>query len=230
VRAERFALGHAVLASLPVTEVVTTNYDTLFERAVAAAGRGFAVLPYDVPSRDHDGWLLKLHGCVKRGLQDIVLTRGDYFRYADRRAALAGIVQALLITRSMVFAGFSLRDENFLRIADDVRKAIQGESGAVPHFGTALLLGDEPLLGELWAGELDGVAVGTDDQDGRGLDLSWTRCSRLPRREPNISSTTASSGLSTKGRRSFATRFARSSSTCRRRPVRRRPGGSSRQL
>jgi hypothetical protein len=172
VHAERFGLGHALLADLPVTEVVTTNYDTLFERALEAAGRRFAVLPYDAPRRDDDGWLLKLHGCVERGLHDIVLTRGDYFRYADRRAALAGIVQALLITRSMLFTGFSLRDENFLRIADDVRKAVQGESGsAAPYFGTALLLGDEPLLRELWADELECVAVGSDDRDGRSLDL-----------------------------------------------------------
>lgn len=113
--------ARALLASLPATEVVTTNYDTLFERSTVATGRRFAVLPCDTPSREDDGWLLELHGSVDGGRHDIVLTWGDYFRYADRRAALAGIVQALLITRSMLFVGFSLRDETFLRIANSGR-------------------------------------------------------------------------------------------------------------
>ena len=65
-----------------------------------------------------------------------VLTRGDYLRYADRRAALAGIVQALLITREMLFVGFSLKDENFFRIADDVRKAVGGDGSSARKFGT----------------------------------------------------------------------------------------------
>jgi hypothetical protein len=162
---------------LPATEVVTTNYDTLFERSTVATGRRFAVLPCDTPSREDDGWLLELHGSVDGGRHDIVLTWGDYFRYADRRAALAGIVQALLITRSMLFVGFSLRDETFLRIADDVRKAVQSDSGsAVARFGTALLLRDDPLLRELWAGELDCVSLGSRDlTNGRMLDLFLDR-------------------------------------------------------
>lgn len=36
-------------------------------------------------------------------------------RYASRRSALRGIVQSLLITRHMLFAGFSLNDDNFHR-------------------------------------------------------------------------------------------------------------------
>ena len=35
-----------------------------------------------------------MHGCVNHP-SDIVLTRSDYNRYSDRRAALAGIVQVI---------------------------------------------------------------------------------------------------------------------------------------
>ena len=169
--ARRFGLGHALLASLPASEAVTTNYDTLFERAVSAAGRTFAVLPYDPPKGD--GWLLKLHGCVERRLSDIVLTRGDYLRYADRRAALAGIVQALLITREMLFVGFSLTDENFFRIADDVRKAVRGPDEAPKRkFGTALLVEENHLLKELWADDLECLTLaGAPEEGGRNLEL-----------------------------------------------------------
>ena len=38
VKSERHGLGHALLAALPLTEVITTNYDDLFELARVAAG------------------------------------------------------------------------------------------------------------------------------------------------------------------------------------------------
>jgi SIR2-like protein len=129
-------------------------------------------LPYDTPHGE--AWLLKLHGCVCRQLDDIVLTRGDYLRYADRRAALAGIVQALLITRDMLFVGFSLRDPNFLRVADDVRKAVRGDGGKTwgKKLGTATLTEDDPLLRELWADDLDfAVMAPTVIAGSRNLEM-----------------------------------------------------------
>ena len=42
-----FTLAHALLASLPIREAVTINYDELFERASVAAGEAAAVLPYE---------------------------------------------------------------------------------------------------------------------------------------------------------------------------------------
>ncbi len=155
-----YSLAHSLLATLPVSEVVTTNYDCLFEAASAAAGREVAVLPYQ-SVRAHSRWLLKMHGSVTHP-EDIVLTREDYLRYADRRAALAGIVQALLITRHMLFVGFSLTDDNFHQIVDAVRKAIrdvENEATSGDPFGTALLLGKDALLEELWKGDLKLVSI-----------------------------------------------------------------------
>ncbi len=91
---DRCSLSHQLLAGLPVSEAATMNYDTLFEAAWREAGRNPAVLPYE-PTAARDSWLLKMHGSIERP-KDIVLTRDDYLSYAERRAALAGIVQALL--------------------------------------------------------------------------------------------------------------------------------------
>src|SRR5205814_2080317 len=91
-------------------------------------------------------WLLKMHGCVTRP-DEIVLTREDYLRYDMRRQALAGIVQALLITHQMLFIGFSLTDDNFHRIVDAVRRAVHTRD----TLGTALMLQRDPLLEDLWA-------------------------------------------------------------------------------
>lgn len=146
------SLLHAYLACLPSSEAITQNYDRLFELAAAGAGRPVSVLPY-TPGLSHDRWLLKMHGCVSRP-DDIVIQREDYLRYTERRAALTGIVQATLLTRCLLFVGFSLRDGNFHRAVDDVRRALSG--GARPSaLGTALFLGPSPLTAELWQTELD---------------------------------------------------------------------------
>lgn len=155
------ALGHALLASLPITEIVTTNYDQLFEQAYTSTGnKTLAVLPH-APQPGASGWLLKMHGSVDRP-RDIVLTRRDYLRYDEQRAALAGIVQAQLITKKMIFVGFSMNDSNFLRIADAVRRALrtaQPTERPPQTFGVALSLSRNPLLEELWRHDLDWVAL-----------------------------------------------------------------------
>lgn len=70
---ENYSLVHGLLASLPVHESVTTNFDNLFEAAANTPGRSLAVIPgQDATSASR--WLL-LHGTLGRNL---VLTRGDY--------------------------------------------------------------------------------------------------------------------------------------------------------
>lgn len=156
---QRYSLAHSLLAGLRLTENVTTNYDRLYESAIADTNRRIAVLPYDSVD-GADGWVLKLHGSLDHD-EDIVITRGDYLRYAQRRGALAGIVQALLITRRMLFVGFSLDDENFHSIVDDVRQAVdvRDEASRTP-FGTALVLNHHQALEELWQGEIRLVVPG----------------------------------------------------------------------
>ena len=158
-------LGHLLLATLPVSEVVTQNYDRLFEQAAFSVGRPVAVIP-GTRVADVSRWLLKMHGSVERP-EDIVLTRGDYLRYGEGRAALAGIVQALLITKHMLFVGFSLSDPNFHRIADDVRKVLRPDTEIDGEtFGTVLLLLEDHLREKLWDQDLGLAPFGSQ---GRGL-------------------------------------------------------------
>lgn len=153
-----YSLTHGFLAALPCEEVVTTNYDRLFELASAAIDRPAAALPYENASGS-GRWILKMHGCITRP-EDIVVTREDFLRYASRRNALAGIVQALLITRHMLFVGFSLDDDNFHRIADDVRRTVRlTPEHAHEPFGTSLVLVDRPYLAELWRGEIELITL-----------------------------------------------------------------------
>jgi hypothetical protein len=163
---KRFALNHALLASLPVQEIVTTNYDDLFERASAVVGRPCARIPGDAVSPG-ERFILKMHGCVTRP-SSIVLTREDYLRFQENRGALAGIVQALLLTRHMLFVGFSFTDDNFHRIAHTVRSAIRGEGQRRrAPFGTNLVVGGGALAGELWRHDLRWVNLSSHAADFR---------------------------------------------------------------
>src|SRR5262249_6692238 len=152
------SLQHFLLASLPVDEVITTNYDDLFE--LASGPGSVSVLPHD-PRQGVTRWLLKMHGCVTRPA-DIVLTRADYLRYEERRSALAGIVQAMLLTRHMLFVGFSLNDENFHKVAYAVRRARDPAARSRSRFGTVLKLADEPFVEELWRDELGFISMGPE--------------------------------------------------------------------
>ena len=61
-----------------------------------------------------DRWCLKLHGSVSWP-DSIVLTRADYASYSKEQAASQGVLQGLLLTQHVLFVGFSMRDEVWLR-------------------------------------------------------------------------------------------------------------------
>lgn len=147
-----YSLSHGLLAGLRIHETITQNYDCLIEAAWKEAGQTLSVLPHK-PLAGHP-WLLKMHGCATKA-ESIILTRQDYLRYGDRNAALAGMVQGALLTRHLLFYGFSLRDDNFIGIVDAVRKA-----RVIPGtFGTVLMANPPEYLHQLWGQDLRIVAV-----------------------------------------------------------------------
>ncbi|MGY1643547.1 SIR2 family NAD-dependent protein deacylase [Geodermatophilus sp. SYSU D00703] len=158
----RYALAHALIADLPVQEFVTTNYDPLVEAAAGDIGRALSVLPFDdaEPGRP---WLLKLHGDAAHP-ESIVLTREEYLQLGDTRAALAGVLHSLLLTRHVLFVGTSMLDDDLIRIAHQVRSAIQAP-GACPRGrnGTVLALREDPARARLWERDVATVAMSPAD-------------------------------------------------------------------
>jgi hypothetical protein len=145
---DHYALTHALLAALPVREVITTNYDQLFDTAWQLSDPdGISVLP-DGLQRNGRRWLLKMHGCLSKP-ERVVLTRSSYIRYDQGLPALAGLVQGLLLTRHILFVGFSMTDDNFHRLVDGVRR-LRGEHHEGAPLGTALWLGKDALGEMLW--------------------------------------------------------------------------------
>jgi hypothetical protein len=157
-----YALAHALIAGLPVQEFVTTNYDPLVELAAADIGRDLSVLPYD-EARPGRPWLLKLHGDAAHP-DGVVLTREEYLQLGDSRAALAGVLHSLLLTRHVLFVGTSMLDDDLIRIAHQVRSAVQGSDREPRHrSGTVLALQEDPARSRLWEQDVETVAMAGGD-------------------------------------------------------------------
>ncbi len=180
---ERFGLTHSLLASIGAQQAVTTNYDDLYERACKRPGKNLeedlTVLPYGRVAEDRP-WLLKLHGSLDQlDRQDhIVLTRPDYMSLARERSALFGIVQALLVTKHLLFVGYSLSDEDFHQLVDEIRIAI-GASDTKHELGTVLTTSEWPLA-RLWGDLLRVEQIGrTTDLPNRHLQIFLDRVAHL---------------------------------------------------
>jgi hypothetical protein len=153
-----YALAHALIADLPVQEFVTTNYDPLVELAACDIGRDITVLPFE-DAMPGAPWLLKLHGDAAHP-ESVVLTREEYLQFGDSRAALAGVLHSLLITRHVLFVGTSMLDDDLIRIAHQVRSALQLQgSGPRPGSGTVLALREDKARARLWEQDVETCAM-----------------------------------------------------------------------
>ena len=180
---ERFGLTHSLLASIGAEQAVTTNYDNLYERACTRPGDDLdddlAVLPYGRVAENRP-WLLKLHGSLDQLDREdhIVLTRPDYMSLARDRSALFGIVQALLVTKHLLFVGYSLSDEDFHQLVDEIRIAI-GPSNGKDVLGTVVTTAKWPLA-RLWDDLLRVEQIGaTTELPNRHLQVFLDRVAHL---------------------------------------------------
>jgi len=117
-RATRF---HRYVARIPFfREIITTNWDDYFEREADA-------VPL-VYGPDFDYWdlaqrkVLKVHGSVLNP-GTIIADRSEYDSSLKALASLAlgGAVRHLLATQSVVFVGYSLRDDDIRDVIDVLR-------------------------------------------------------------------------------------------------------------
>jgi hypothetical protein len=170
-RAVRPSLAHALLAGLGVKEVVTTNYDRLYEKAVEAVdGRPAAILPTELPQADRP-WILKLHGDVEDPSR-IVLTRRHFVRFDAQTRPAGALLQSLLMTRHLLVVGVSLNDDNVVRLAHEVQ-AYREDYELTGRFGTLVDLDGDPLRRELWDDQLHWLTLVGDHiaERARALEI-----------------------------------------------------------
>ncbi|MEG3181824.1 SIR2 family NAD-dependent protein deacylase [Sphingomonas sp. LT1P40] len=112
---------HASLVDLPWADILTTNYDTLLERAARHCDRA-----YD-PVRSEAGIafakaprIIKLHGSI--GTTDhYVIAEEDFRTYPIRHAAFVNLARQCFVENELCLLGFSGDDPNFLAWAGWVR-------------------------------------------------------------------------------------------------------------
>lgn len=116
--------NHAIIASLPLRTIWTTNYDTLIEDAFAHSGRradvkhNNAQLAYTKPRADVR--VYKMHGDVSMP-SEAVLTKDDYEIYGEKRALFTEALKGDLVNKTFLFLGFSFTDPNIDYILSRIR-------------------------------------------------------------------------------------------------------------
>ncbi|MCH4810804.1 SIR2 family NAD-dependent protein deacylase [Vreelandella neptunia] len=120
---------HNSLLKLPWTEVLTTNWDTLLERASTEVHQPL----YSVVSKQEDlssarsPRIVKLHGTIDV-TKELIFTQEDYRKYPQRHAAFVNFSRQVFIENELCLIGFSGDDPNFLQWAGWVRDHLSTHS------------------------------------------------------------------------------------------------------
>ena len=147
---------HTQLLELPWSEVFTTNYDTLLERAAESlldASYFTVCTREDIPQSKILGRrrIVKLHGSFPSH-RPFILTEEEYRTYPEQFAPFVNLVRQSLLENVFCLIGFSGDDPNFLHWLGWVRDML--DKHALPVY---LFLAQEPTLGERKLYEARGV-------------------------------------------------------------------------
>ena len=117
---------HTKLLQLPWSDVLTTNWDTLLERA----SERVHVPIYSTVTKQTDlaavspPRITKLHGTVNT-TEELIFTQEDYRRYPETHAAFVNFSRQVFIENELCLLGFSGEDPNFLQWTGWVRDHLQ---------------------------------------------------------------------------------------------------------
>ncbi|MDR3483402.1 MAG: SIR2 family protein [Bradyrhizobium sp.] len=119
---------HSALLELPWSDVLTTNWDTLLERAAA---ENVADQAYEVVRTEADltyarsPRIVKLHGTIGDP-GPLIFAEDDYRTYPAKYAAFVNFARQVFIENELCLVGFSGDDPNFLQWAGWVRDHLGG--------------------------------------------------------------------------------------------------------
>ncbi|WP_370386196.1 SIR2 family protein [Snodgrassella alvi] len=117
------------LLTLPWTEVLTTNWDTLLERAAREIHEPI----YDIVNKQedlaccHSPRIVKLHGTINLS-SDLIFTQEDYRHYPQKYGIFVNFVRQVFVENELCLIGFSGDDPNFLQWIGWVRDNLQSNA------------------------------------------------------------------------------------------------------
>jgi hypothetical protein len=117
-----------ILARLPIREVWTTNYDTLAELAWSQERKVLDVKSDNSDLGTDKPWahatLYKMHGSVDHP-ERVVIATDDYELYRRERPGFILALSGQLVTRQMLFLGFSFTDPNLAHLFGTIRESFR---------------------------------------------------------------------------------------------------------
>ena len=124
---------HRIIADLGSDSFITTNYDHLIQDAYQSVHDGLVLFHINndqpveqarIVKHGASRFIFTPHGCAER-CDSIVLTREDY-RKLKFNVATIRTLQHLLISRPVIYLGFSLQDPDFLMVKDEIAATYKG--------------------------------------------------------------------------------------------------------
>lgn len=145
--------AHKALISLPVSLILTTNYDPNLERAARLLRPSFEVIRSDreVPEKfqSRDLTIVHLYG----NTEEFLASEEDLVNFEREHPALSSILQHVLLTRTVFFLGFSFRDHNILNhiLRSQAMMRVENPRDYIPRHYAYMIDPDPSLLPELWS-------------------------------------------------------------------------------
>jgi hypothetical protein len=126
---------HVALMKLPWAEILTTNYDTLLERA---SDRHEVVEDAADLALVRGPRVIKLHGSINKNTR-LVITEEDYRTYPSRSAAFVNTARQVFIENELCLLGFSGDDPNFLQWSGWIRDHLAESARRIYLVGSLVL-------------------------------------------------------------------------------------------
>ena len=146
--------AHKALISLPVSLILTTNYDPNLERAAQQLERSFEVILTDceVPQKflTKDLTIIHLYG----NTVEFLASEEDLVNFEHEHPAFSSILQHVLLTRTVFFLGFSFRDHNVLNhiLRSHAMMRVEKPTDYIRSHYAYMIDPDSSLLPTLWEG------------------------------------------------------------------------------
>ena len=158
------------LAKLPFKLIVTTNYDRLMERALAAEGRDYELIVQPIDGftarrqrelteslAAHDKLILyKLHGSFAEagGDEPLIISEEDYIGYLRiagvKNKGVPALVQEKIVDSTLLFLGYGLQDWDFRVI---YKTLVEGLPPQKKRRSFAVQLDPSPFWVDYWGSD-----------------------------------------------------------------------------
>ncbi len=107
---------HLGIVKLNIKNLITTNWDNLFEQAINEEGRFFNIIKNDKDIGSSTGFakFIKMHGSLDEN--NIVFKEQDYLEYSNNFPLIENYIKGVFSTDTVILLGYSLSDQNVKQI------------------------------------------------------------------------------------------------------------------